>query len=328
MLQNFCSKNLEKVAISYRKGISDKKIVPPIIAIELTNQCNIDCIMCPNPNKHNGADNLMAFGLYTRIIDQTENAAKAILLYFRGEPLLHPGLANMIEYAQENTDARVILSTNATLLTKRLGEKIIKSKLDDIVFSIDGYTKHTYEKIKIGANYDRIIKNVYNFIALRNKMKGKTNITIKLIKLGSNDTEIEAFEQKWRKLGCNVEISRFNTWANQIPNHNDFSNEINPNVSNCRSPCADLWFKCVVTYDGKVVLCCHDFRETKILGNLKNQKLSEIWNGEEIRSLRDIQIKSMFNRICLCQNCMESSKEEDEYILFPEFNFRGIGGRP
>lgn len=328
MAQNLCSKNLEKAVISYRKGILDEKILPPILVIEPTNQCNIDCIMCPSPTKYNGADNLMDFGLYTGIIDQTKNIAKAILLYFRGEPLLHPEIINMVKYAKKNTNARVILSTNATLLSKKLGEKIIKSKLDDIVFSIDGYTKHTYEKIKIGSNYDHTIKNIHNFIALKNKMEGKTNITVKLIQLELNDTETESFERKWKKLGCNVEISWFNTWANQIPNYNNFSNKFNPNLSDSRTPCADLWFKCVINYDGKVVLCCHDFKEKIILGNLKDQELSKIWNSEKIRFLRNMHIKNMFNKIDLCQKCMEWSKEDDEYIFFPEFNFRGIGGRP
>jgi len=325
MVQNLCSENLEKVVVSYRRGVLDEKILPPILVIELTNQCNINCIMCPTKYKMNG---YMDFKLYTRIINQARSASKTILLYFRGEPLLHPNLIEIVEYAKENTNTRIILSTNATLLTKELSEKIIKSKLDDIVFSIDGDTKYTYEKIKTGADYDKIIKNVHDFIALKNGMKGKINIIIKLIQLGLNEAEIETFERKWKKLGCAVEISWFNTWANQIPDYNNFSDKFNPSLANSRSPCADLWFKCVVTYDGKVVLCCHDFREIKIMGDFKKQELSEIWNSEEIRRLRNTHIKGTFDKIHLCQKCMEWSREDDEYIYFPEFNFKGLGGRP
>ena len=326
MVQNLCSENLEKLVISYRRGMLDEKILPPILVIELTNQCNIDCIMCPT--KYNRTNGYMDFKLYVKIINQAKNALKAIQLYFRGEPLLHPNLIEMVEYAKENTNARVILSTNATLLTKELSEKIIKSKLDDIVFSIDGDTKHTYEKIKIGANYDNVIENVRDFITLKNKMKGNINIIIKLIQLYLNETEIEAFERKWKKLGCDVEISWFNTWANQISDYNNFSDKFNPNLANSRLPCADLWFKCVVTYDGKVVLCCYDFKARGIVGDIKKQKLSEIWNGEKIGLLRNLHIKGTFGKIHLCQNCMEWSQEDDEYIYFPEFNFKGMGGRP
>lgn len=326
MVQNLSSKNLENVVISYRTGVLDKEILPPILVIEPTNQCNIDCIMCPV--KHNSANGYMDFKLYTKIIDQAKTAVKAILLYFRGEPLLYPNLIEMIEYAKENTNARVILSTNATLLTKVLSKKIIKSKLDDIVFSIDGYTKQTYEKIKRGADYNRVTKNVQEFISLKHKMNSKVNIGIQLVKLKMNNAENDAFRQKWGKLGCIVDITWFNTWANQISNYNRFSDKLSPNLLNPRTPCADLWFKCVVNYDGKVVLCCHDFKETEVMGDLKKQKLSEIWNNEKIKFLRNMHIKGMINKVCLCQSCMEWSKGDDEYIYFPEFNFKGLGGRP
>lgn len=326
MMQNLCSKNLEKVVTSYRTGELDEEILPPILVIEPTDQCNIDCIMCPA--KYNRTDGYIDFKLYTRIIEQAKNAVKAILLYFRGEPLLHPNLIEMIEYAKENTNAKVILSTNATLLTKELCEKIIRSKLDDIVFSIDGYTKQIYEQIKHGANYDHVIKNVHDLITLKSEMRSKLNVVIRLVKLNQNEAEIEAFKRKWRKLGCIVDISWFNTWANQIPNYNDFSDKFNPNLSHSRTPCADLWFKCVVNYEGEVILCCHDFMETEMLGNLKEQKLLDIWNSEKIRLFRNIHRKAMFNKLGLCHNCLEWSIEDDEYLYFPEFNFKGVGGRP
>lgn len=326
MVQNLCSKNLERLVVSYRTGMSNENILPSILVIEPTNQCNIDCIMCPTRDSE--AYGYMSFKLYSKIIKQANDTVKTVLLYFRGEPLLHPDLIEMIEYAKRKTNARVILSTNATLLTNELSEKIIKSRLDDIIFSIDGNTRHTYEKIKIGGDYDSLIKNVHNFIVLKKEISGKVNIIIKLIQLRLNEVEIKAFERKWKKLGCNVEISWFNTWANQISNYNHFSDKLNPNLFNHRTPCADLWFKCVVNYEGEVVLCCHDFKEIQIMGDLKKQSLSEIWNSEKIRSIRNMHTKGMFHKIRLCRKCMEWSKEDDEYCYFPEFSFKGLGGRP
>jgi MoaA/NifB/PqqE/SkfB family radical SAM enzyme len=43
----------------------------------------------------------MDFGLFTSIIDQVKDHAYDVNLFHRGEPLMHPRLADMVAYARD-----------------------------------------------------------------------------------------------------------------------------------------------------------------------------------------------------------------------------------
>ncbi len=63
----------------------------------------------------------------------------------------------------------------------------------------------------------------------------------------------------------------------------------------------------VVDWNGDVVLCCDDWNHSTILGNLKNQTIEEIWNGEKLRAIRQAHIKGEFYRVPLCAGCNKKS---------------------
>ena len=55
-----------------------------------------------------------------------------IKLYLSGEPLLHEGLFEMIEYAGAR-GCRTMVHTNATVLTKEMAERVLSSSLTFLV---------------------------------------------------------------------------------------------------------------------------------------------------------------------------------------------------
>ena len=52
-----------------------------------------------------------------------------------GEPLLHKDIFRMIEYAKNKGVNYVVMNTNGTLLTDKMINRIVDSKLDIIRFS-------------------------------------------------------------------------------------------------------------------------------------------------------------------------------------------------
>jgi radical SAM protein with 4Fe4S-binding SPASM domain len=318
-----CNENLTKVVNSY-EGCKTDAIIPPILVLEPTNNCNLDCIVCPRRElKKTG---FMNYNLFKKIIAENKDYLKTILFYFRGESLLHPQFIDMLQYIKENSDTRLILSTNATILKDKITEKILQAQVDDIIFSIDGFSKRSYEKIRRGSNYSDVLTNVHNFILQKNILNSRINIILKLIKTDTNQHEIDDFIKYWRKYNCDVEISNYNTWANQLPS--SLYSGIQGKYRDFREPCADLWFKGVITFDGKVVLCCYDFKEKIILGDLNHQSLFNIWNSERMKLLRDNHQKYLFNSLELCRDCSDWSRQKDEYCYFSEFRLKGFGGRP
>ena len=51
-------------------------------------------------------------------------------------------------------------TTNATLLNDTISKKIIDSGVDVVFFSVDGASKETFEKIRVGANFERVKENI------------------------------------------------------------------------------------------------------------------------------------------------------------------------
>ena len=96
---------------------------------------------------------------------------------WRGEPLLNPKLPEIIDYAKKKGILETMINTNATKLNEEMSEKLIKSGLDIMIYSFDGGTKDTYEKMRPGRfgknNFDDIYKNILNFSKIRKKLNSQ-----------------------------------------------------------------------------------------------------------------------------------------------------------
>src|SRR4030065_587597 len=152
----------------------------------------------------------MDFDLYKGIIDESLRFGKRTTIFFHkdGEPLLHPRLPEMIEYAVSRKAAyQTHLSTNAMLLEGKVLEDILKSGIDSIIVNLDAATPETYEKIKKVPGFEKVEQNVKNFIAMKRSLNlVKPLIRIKLIPVKENLGEIELFKKKWDKLADEVVI--------------------------------------------------------------------------------------------------------------------------
>jgi len=309
--------NLERVVRVYRGNHSDSPIMPVIVVIEPTSACNVNCIMCPNSNMKSRS--FMDLRLFKSIIDQGRFSAKAILLYFVGEPLLHKDIVAMVDYCKATTQARVTLSTNATLLDPVVGQQLIEAGLDEIVCSLDGNTPEVYHQIRRGADFGTVTRNIKGFLALKNGRE-KPRCVLQFVRMHLNEHEIQNFRETWSSQdGCDVSVTWLDTWAYQMPELALMSNHLSPNRYETRLPCADLWFKMVVNSRGEVVLCCHDWAGKHLLGDLNRQSVEETWNGERINELRRLHHERRHKDVAMCRSCFEWSKEEDEYVYFPEF---------
>ena len=114
---------------------------------------------------------VMPFELWKRCADQI--AAKAprteIWFSFCGEPLLEPELLlEMLAYGRSAGLRSLNLNTNGMLLTPALAEPILDSGVDLVVVGIDGYSRDSYERIRIGGDRDQLYANVEHLLSVRN----------------------------------------------------------------------------------------------------------------------------------------------------------------
>lgn len=73
--------------------------------------------------------------------------------------------------------------------------------------------------------------------------------------------------------------------------------------SHARMPCLRPSRQLVVNWKGNVVLCCNDYYENHVFGNVMDASLLEIWNSDEFRRYRRLLGKGYRAEIDICANC-------------------------
>ena len=94
------------------------------VDLELAAVCDLACPFCYR-NFIATPDKIMKKELAFKIIDQCkELGVPSMKFNWRGEPLMHPNLSEIINYAKNNGVIETIINTNATHLNNKVSEKL------------------------------------------------------------------------------------------------------------------------------------------------------------------------------------------------------------
>jgi radical SAM protein with 4Fe4S-binding SPASM domain len=245
---------------------------------------------------------VMDLSLFKKVVMQCQEfGISDISLHTIGEPLLHPHIIDIIKITKES-NLKVLLSTNALLLDKQISEAIITSGLDFIRYSIEGIDKSSYEQIRCGSNFERVMSNIAYFKKIRDSQGRSPYITINSIMMKSLLGTVADFYRLWGKFADEIYFTYIGNF-NQIP-HEEIKNEVlkeEPPLK--RRPCYMLWETMVVQWDGKVSACCMDFENELIVGDINKNTLWEIWESDIYNKIRQYHLKREFNPISLCKRC-------------------------
>ena len=272
--------------------------IPSHLIVEPVSACNIRCIMCFQVDESfSGNKEFMGnmdFELFKKVIDDAENAGiQAVTLSGRGEPTLHPRFGDMLDYCKGKFfDLK--MNTNATRLNETLMHKIIEAGVTDLVFSVDSYEKDEYEKIRVLGKFDEVLKNIKEFKEINDRhsdSKCATRISGVKIDKSQNIEEFTKFCKNNVDHVVMVEMSeRWDTYNNPIENAGVH-------------PCNFLWGEMYVWYDGKCNPCDVDYKSELLVGNIKENSIKQIWNGEQYKKLRSLHHSGKRNECFPCDHC-------------------------
>jgi radical SAM protein with 4Fe4S-binding SPASM domain len=211
----------------------------------------------------------------------------------------------MIKYAKDRSVEPIVLITNGTALTEDNSNALLDLGVDHVIISIDGVSKDTFEKIRKGANFERVNENVLRLIRLREaRGQNKPAINLRIIRMKETEREIEPFFMKWRSaLGAEdqVSVNEYNTWASAVEDRSIGQKQTPEN-----SPCKQLWKMCFIYWNGDVAPCCVDYNGDLVLGNVKDSSIVEIWRGKDLKRMRRFHLCGQRNKYSLCARCPES----------------------
>lgn len=282
---------------------------PKYLSIQTSSLCNASCIFCPYKDiKDLFPEKIMRMDLYKKIIEESSNHKniERIILYMNNEPLTDPYLIERINYAKEKIPwASVHILTNGLLLTDEMADKLINSKLDWIGISFHGIRKETIEKA-MGIPRKVTLERINNFI---DKAKEKKNIKDYLMITFLKHKYLILQEKKeainfWKSKGIE-RISYFDGPVSRAGNVKDLPKVFHKEkIIGCKSIWADDMLH--IVEDGKVILCCMDWRRQVILGDLNQASIYRVWNGKRKKIWEMIASSSDMPQQFLCKKCEEA----------------------
>ncbi len=267
---------------------------PPMVMIDTTTRCNLACSHCPNSvlSGEKGFWGDLESDLYFKIIDEIAEESPGTLVrpFDGGEPLLRKDLPELIGYAKQKGIHRVSITTNGTILNENVRRKLIHSGLDHMEVSIDAATSGTYQKIRRSPLYDKVVENTLAYIEESKAFDPRREVSVSFVLQTENRLELDAFREFWRPRADQVDIREYHQHNNLM----DEGGRVGRKNLRFRHPCPYLWNRIIVHHDGRVRFCEGDWRAEHVLGNVREQTLKEIWQGELYRRLRQQHIDGTF----------------------------------
>ena len=264
--------------------------VPKNIQIETTIACNATCWFCPQ--KHaTRRPMFMKEAVWKKIIDETRELGITYRPFILNEPFVDKRMAKIIRYIKEDPTASVEFNTNGEPLTPKRADEIIEAGVDVVRFSVDGFKRETFDEAR-GISYDKVYANVEYFIKASHASHREIQTEVRMIKFPGTEEEQKEFYAycKARNPSSIVftDLYRY-PWEGQTESLN--------------LPCVKILDEMFFYVDGRATLCCWDSKERQIVGDVTQEHVLEIWNGETLHHCRNLLDKGHRHEISLCSRC-------------------------
>lgn len=275
----------------------------------------------------------MSLVLFKKIIDDIAPICNTVGVSYCGEPLLNSDIFDMIRYAA-GKGLYTSMLTNGILLSADAHKGILDAKLNLMVVSMDGATKHTYETVRVGASFERLVENIKLLVLERNRRNlSYPSIDLQMVITQKNIHEIDTFEKLARDLGIDraylksLHIDRSKEDMGYVDNLEKYyfvdstllpSRYIVNRQGNLelkdKGICPQRVRTPVITTDGDVLPCCFDIFGEYVLGNITNKRFLDIWNSDKYIDFR--YNLALYRKLPICANCLPSNYKAINKILF------------
>ena len=284
---------------------------PMFLQIETNQLCNLKCPSCPigNPEAHEKyiTTEKMPWSIYEKIILEGEKyKCPSVEPQGTNEPLLDHDLEKQIKFASDHGFIDIMLNSNGTLLSESRARSILKSGITRIRFSLDAATKETYEKVRLGAQYDVTMKNIERFLKIKKEENYELPVVgVNFVKQRANEHEEEKFVENWIDKVDFLVIQEFqapdleNDYSDFISSESDYREKL-IDTFRCQQP----WQRVQIRSTGDVCPCCAFFSSELSLGNIRDETIYDLWNGQEMKNLRQLHKNGSYAENSWCKKCV------------------------
>jgi len=176
---------------------------PKYVEIEITSICNKRCIICEHTHWNEPGVHL-SLAEFLRLTDQFD--LRWTNLTGEGDAFLNPQYLQMIKHLKRRNTS-VYLVDSFDLIDNEVSHNLVASGVDGIYISMDGATKQTYESIKIGCDYDKVLSNIRHLLAWKQLMKTPLpELCFRFVVNKKNMREMADYVRVLRSLGSRSEF--------------------------------------------------------------------------------------------------------------------------
>lgn len=284
------------------------------IDLEITNHCNLGCYMCPTgTGAMKRPRGFMSMELTEKLCGELKDSSIGGVRLIRwGEPVMHPQFLKILKKLKE-TGVLVHFNTNGTLLDRDMIQQIVGLEIDSVKFSFQGVDKASYEEMRYGSSWDKLMEN----IRIMNELRGdreKPYIQISTTTTSETQEQIDQFialveplcdySNVGRTKLSHLDVDQMRISGERKQEFLRLQKKENM-IGRRLSACPEVFDKLSINWDGKVTACCSDFDEKLIVGDLTMESLQSIFLGERIRKSREILGEDGYNRLPLCRDCYQ-----------------------
>lgn len=316
--------NLSELYLSYQysklRGKSYHRGNPAVIEIEPTTSCNLGCPQCisglRNFTRPTGKQDMRIF---KKVIDELSPDLIWLVLFFQGEPFLHPQFLEMVSYAKQ-TNLFTATSSNGHFFSDEIAQETVKSGLNQLIISIDGLDQDSYQKYRIKGNLEKVIGGTKTLIKWKRQMKATTpHVIWQFVVFKHNEHQVPDVLKLASEIGVDevsiktAQVYNYESDTEFIPTNPEYSRYERQSDGTYRirnsflNYCWRMWKGSVITWDGSVVPCCFDKDAQHSMGSVQSHSYQELWKSSAYGQFRNSILTSR-STIDMCTNCSEGTK--------------------
>lgn len=309
---------------------------PRQIELEITTYCNLKCEFCEQKYWQEKPRHL-TWEEFIHIISEFPHL-RWIGLAGIGSNFMHPQFMDMLRYLKKKK-IYVDFVDHLNNVNDAMLDEIVKIGVDNITISMDAYNKETYESLKVGASYDRVVNNIKKLIALKKKYNSPLpELQFRYILNKKNIEEAPLYLDFINSLGkaedflsggrieyvglLNFKEIEDEYYLPEIPAHIIKQIDAKAKAYNIpiafthsgpkkrpRFMCA-AWTEPFIFVTGHVIPCCatneaneRERQKAESMGNIFKQPMREIWRSKKYKELRKNVPKVGGPVPSYCQGC-------------------------
>lgn len=287
------------------------------LELEHTTICNKKCIFCEN-TYWNEKKERITYAQLRKTLDPVKSL-KWVNITGEGSGFLNKDFVRMLAYLRKR-HINVNFVDEFDFFTPAIAETIIRLGINSIYISFDAASKETYERIKVGCDFNKTLNNIRTLLDLKEKMNSPFPVLhFRFIITSLNYREMPEYIElistlKNRGVRARVEfvglltfpeIDEYYIPLDNIPEDilvNTFENALKHNINlhfahvGKELPQIDrctAWTEPYVLIGGEVISCCaiimsnnRKFLRDNSFGNVYNEPFMDIWNSEKYKNFR------------------------------------------